>query len=108
MRLLRLIALMGLAVLPTVVFGQCDEDQNNCLGECCPEADWVCCDDGLYCAQTEDECPSFNDPILKSTGKTSKYLKLYSVKGDDDKEASLRLKSPKLGKKKNLRQFGLH
>merc|ERR1711973_675399 len=29
-----------------------------CPGGCCPEANWQCCPDGLYCAATLDDCPT--------------------------------------------------
>ncbi len=37
-----------------VVSGQCEGPE--CIGGCCPVADWVCCDDPLYCAETLADC----------------------------------------------------
>merc|ERR1719215_1275594 len=33
------------------------EDGTLCPGGCCPELNWFCCADGLYCAATEGDCP---------------------------------------------------
>jgi len=38
--------------------GQCG---NMCNGRCCPKPGWVCCGDGLHCAESIDDCPSLND-----------------------------------------------
>ena len=35
---------------------QCDGTE--CPGGCCPYQDWFCCPDGIYCADTEDDCDS--------------------------------------------------
>merc|ERR1719215_2183997 len=33
------------------------EDGTLCPGGCCPELNWFCCPDGLYCAATSGDCP---------------------------------------------------
>merc|ERR1711872_1160011 len=35
-----------------------DCDGTICPGGCCPEVNWQCCPDGLYCAATLDDCPT--------------------------------------------------
>jgi hypothetical protein len=30
---------------------------DECEGLCCPEANYICCEDGLYCAETMEKCP---------------------------------------------------
>ena len=31
-----------------------------CPGGCCPEYDWFCCEDPMYCAATPEGCPPDN------------------------------------------------
>ena len=33
-------------------------DGTECPAGCCPEADWFCCKDNLYCAATAKDCPT--------------------------------------------------
>merc|ERR1711962_1194989 len=35
-------------------------DGTMCPGGCCPEKNWQCCPDGVYCAETMDDCPKRN------------------------------------------------
>merc|ERR1712083_67147 len=35
----------------------CGPDETECPGGCCPEANWYCCPDGMYCAATAADCP---------------------------------------------------
>merc|ERR1711962_658888 len=37
-----------------------DCDGTMCPGGCCPEKNWQCCPDGVYCAETMDDCPKRN------------------------------------------------
>merc|ERR1712156_1145760 len=37
----------------------------DCPGGCCPEADYICCESGYFCAATEADCP----PIQKTVEK---------------------------------------
>jgi len=43
------------------------EDGTLCPGGCCPELNWFCCADGLYCAATEGDCPfvSMKEKMIK-------------------------------------------
>merc|ERR1711892_807234 len=36
---------------------QCGSDETSCPAECCPEANWYCCPDNMYCAATAADCP---------------------------------------------------
>jgi hypothetical protein len=36
---------------------QCGPDETACPAGCCPEANWFCCPDNMYCAATEADCP---------------------------------------------------
>mmetsp|Transcript_61484 Transcript_61484/g.70503 ORF Transcript_61484/g.70503 Transcript_61484/m.70503 type:complete len:91 (+) Transcript_61484:130-402(+) len=90
MRLLRLITLIALAVLPATIFAQCDGTE--CPAGCCPEYNWFCCPDNIYCAATYADCP---DGFSRSTtGKTSPYLALRRTKGDDNEDGSFLSESP--------------
>merc|ERR1712109_145556 len=40
-------------------------DGPDCPGGCCPEADYICCESGYFCAATEADCP----PIQKTVEK---------------------------------------
>merc|ERR1711970_1319660 len=35
--------------------GQCEGTE--CPAGCCPEVNWYCCPDNMYCAATADDCP---------------------------------------------------
>ena len=38
-----------------------------CPGGCCPEEGYVCCNDGMYCAATQEKCPpTFKTPFFGS------------------------------------------
>merc|ERR1711953_1155061 len=46
-----------------------------CPGGCCPEEGYVCCNDGMYCAATQEKCPpTFKTPFFGSA--LSKVAKL--------------------------------
>merc|ERR1719237_966304 len=36
---------------------QCGPDETSCPTGCCPEANWFCCPDNMYCAATAADCP---------------------------------------------------
>merc|ERR1711883_43867 len=36
---------------------QCGPDETECPAGCCPEANWFCCPDNMYCAATAADCP---------------------------------------------------
>merc|ERR1711892_1097011 len=36
---------------------QCGSDETSCPAGCCPEANWYCCPDNMYCAATAADCP---------------------------------------------------
>ena len=36
---------------------QCGSDETSCPAGCCPEANWFCCPDNMYCAATAADCP---------------------------------------------------
>merc|ERR1719216_410612 len=36
---------------------QCGADETECPAGCCPEANWFCCPDNMYCAATAADCP---------------------------------------------------
>merc|ERR1711892_1199942 len=36
---------------------QCGSDETSCPAGCCPEANWYCCPDNVYCAATAADCP---------------------------------------------------
>merc|ERR1712018_260661 len=53
-----------------VVKTTCGPDETECPGGCCPEANWYCCPDGLYCAATASDCPSkksYSDLLKKGS-----------------------------------------
>merc|ERR1712066_1077047 len=35
----------------------CGPDETECPAGCCPEANWFCCPDNMYCAATSADCP---------------------------------------------------
>merc|ERR1712128_258565 len=36
---------------------QCGSEETSCPAGCCPEANWYCCPDNMYCAATASDCP---------------------------------------------------
>ena len=42
----------------------------NCPNGICEEDGWFCCDDGLYCAETENDCPGFKRTAKKLVGNS--------------------------------------
>jgi len=52
----------------------CGPDETECPGGCCPEANWYCCPDGMYCAATASDCPFVAKERLLSMAKQA-YLK---------------------------------
>merc|ERR1712055_1142887 len=36
---------------------QCQPDETECPAGCCPQANWFCCPDNMYCAATAADCP---------------------------------------------------
>merc|ERR1712165_447898 len=42
----------------------CGPDETECPAGCCPEANWFCCPDNMYCAATADDCPTIRLPNL--------------------------------------------
>ena len=36
---------------------QCGPNETSCPAGCCPEANWYCCPDNIYCAATAADCP---------------------------------------------------
>merc|ERR1712192_118187 len=36
---------------------QCGSGETSCPAGCCPEANWFCCPDNMYCAATSADCP---------------------------------------------------
>ena len=48
-----------------------DCDGTVCPGGCCPEQNWYCCPDGLYCAATAGDCPfvAAKDKLVKMAAK---------------------------------------
>ena len=51
----------------------CGPDETECPDACCPVANWFCCPNGRYCAETPDKCPLANSNSMKelSEAKTS-------------------------------------
>merc|ERR1712158_86122 len=47
----------------------CGPDETECPGGCCPEANWYCCPDGMYCAATASDCPFVAKERLLSMAK---------------------------------------
>merc|ERR1719216_566960 len=49
----------------------CGPDETECPGGCCPEANWYCCPDGMYCAATAADCPfvSAKEKLVKMAAK---------------------------------------
>lgn len=45
----------------------CCSGGTECPAGCCPEDNWFCCSDNLYCAATEAECPCQPDCPLRKT-----------------------------------------
>eukprot|EP00357_Protocruzia_adherens_P005088 CAMPEP_0114973260 /NCGR_PEP_ID=MMETSP0216-20121206/857_1 /TAXON_ID=223996 /ORGANISM="Protocruzia adherens, Strain Boccale" /LENGTH=98 /DNA_ID=CAMNT_0002333735 /DNA_START=128 /DNA_END=424 /DNA_ORIENTATION=+ len=88
LRLLPLIILITLAVLPSVVFSQCDDDEFMCPAGCCPESEWVCCDEIVACAASLEDCPSWRRLLSEGTSKTYMKLNRPGDKSDNNGDAS--------------------
>merc|ERR1711973_770909 len=50
---------------------QDDCEGTMCPGGCCPEVNWQCCPDNLYCAATLDDCPTLHkkNALIKMAAK---------------------------------------
>ena len=50
---------------------QCGPNETSCPAGCCPEANWYCCPDDLYCAATAADCPfvAKKDKLMKMAAK---------------------------------------
>ena len=48
----------GVITLKDISEARCEGAE--CPGGCCPEADFVCCDSGYFCAATQADCPTPN------------------------------------------------
>merc|ERR1712152_104697 len=59
---------------------QCGPDETECPAGCCPEANWFCCPDNMYCAATSADCPF--------VAKKQKVMKMAANKqcGPDETE----------------------
>merc|ERR1712173_249155 len=46
-------------------------DETSCPAGCCPEANWFCCPDNMYCAATAADCPfvSMKEKLVKMAAK---------------------------------------
>merc|ERR1712110_1070297 len=53
---------------------QCGPDETSCPAGCCPEANWFCCPDGMYCAATAADCP-----LLPRRPSSQRWLPQSSV-----------------------------
>jgi hypothetical protein len=54
-----------------------------CDGGCCPEANFVCCGDKPYCADTLVECPDAKpEHVKKLQVDLTKFDKVFKVKAD--------------------------
>merc|ERR1711910_168587 len=49
---------------------QCGPNETSCPAGCCPNANWYCCPDNVYCAATAADCPFLAqlDVALMPTG----------------------------------------
>merc|ERR1711923_306853 len=59
--------LIKMAALKKVVATKKDCDGTVCPGGCCPEQNWYCCPDGMYCAADASNCPfvAAKDKLIK-------------------------------------------
>merc|ERR1712045_1108308 len=50
---------------------QCGADETECPAGCCPEANWFCCPDNMYCAATAADCPfvAMKEKLVKMAAK---------------------------------------
>merc|ERR1719430_1167794 len=50
---------------------QCGPDETSCPAGCCPEANWFCCPDNMYCAATAADCPfvAKKEKLMKMAAK---------------------------------------
>merc|ERR1711936_9236 len=50
---------------------QCGENETECPAGCCPEANWYCCPDNMYCAATAADCPfvAKKEKLMKMAAK---------------------------------------
>ena len=48
---------------------QCGPNETSCPAGCCPNANWYCCPDNIYCAATAADCPNSNPTISNSSTK---------------------------------------
>merc|ERR1719209_1147513 len=50
---------------------QCGPDETSCPAGCCPEANWFCCPDNMYCAATAADCPFVAKKAQRPTGSAA-------------------------------------
>ena len=54
----------------------CAPDETQCPDACCPVANWFCCPDGRYCAETPDKCPLSKSNSTKELSKSNSFKEL--------------------------------
>eukprot|EP00091_Calanus_sinicus_P024689 TRINITY_DN8_c0_g1_i5.p2 TRINITY_DN8_c0_g1~~TRINITY_DN8_c0_g1_i5.p2 ORF type:complete len:124 (+),score=37.26 TRINITY_DN8_c0_g1_i5:94-465(+) len=74
MKLLLVLAVFGLMAMANghqklVKSEQCQGTE--CPAGCCPEVDWYCCPDNMYCAATAADCPfvAMKEKLVKMAAK---------------------------------------
>merc|ERR1712106_100369 len=57
---------------------QCGSDETSCPAGCCPEANWYCCPDNMYCAATAADCPfvAMSEKLTKMAANKQYYTHL--------------------------------
>ena len=59
-----------------------DCDGTECENGCCPYKGWYCCKDGIYCADTQDDCDSTfaKKHLMKWTSEKRHFTEMTSKK----------------------------
>ena len=52
----------------------CGPEETECPNACCPVANFLCCPDGRYCAETPDKCPPSKSDSSKELSDSFKEL----------------------------------
>merc|ERR1719154_59894 len=80
------------AAKKVAVFKAADcEDGTMCPGGCCPEMNWYCCPDGMYCAATANDCPlvDYRQKLIQAAAAKITAPKKALVKSADCEDGTM-------------------
>merc|ERR1719154_806884 len=88
---LSIAALVGLSQAASLKKAADCEDGTMCPGGCCPEINWYCCPDGMYCAATANDCPlvDYRQKLIQAAAAKITAPKKALVKSADCEDGTM-------------------